>query len=112
MKLVKAFIHHVRTADCVRALADAGYRNITLHDVRGMLKPLVESEQDYSSDASTLVISEARLSLVVEDDQVDDVTHLIRTVAKVGSNISGWIYVSAVEKVLPIGGDGAKATAP
>ena len=55
---------------------------------------------------------EARLSLVVEDDQVDDVTHLIRTVAKVGSNISGWIYVSAVEKVFPIGGDEAKTTAP
>jgi len=40
MKLIKAFIHHVRCADVVQSLGDAGYRNITLQDVRGMLKPI------------------------------------------------------------------------
>jgi nitrogen regulatory protein P-II 1 len=84
MKLIKAFIHHVRTAECVRVLADAGYRNITLQDVRGMLKPISDDEHRYSSDAPGLVISEARLSLVCNDDQVDEVTSLIRTVAQVG----------------------------
>ena len=45
MKLIKAFMHHVRTAPVVEALADAGYRNLTLHDVKGMLKPITENEQ-------------------------------------------------------------------
>ncbi len=104
MKLVKAFIHHVRAAAVVQALADAGYRNLTLQDVRGMLKPVTDSERDYSTEAGGLVISEVRLSLVVEDAQVDAVTGIIRRVAPIGPNVSGWVYVSPVEQALPIGG--------
>lgn len=106
MKLIKAFIHHVRAADVVQALADAGYRNLTLQDVRGMLKPITESERDYTADAGGLVISEVQLSLVVEDAEVDAVTSIIRTVGRVGhhDHVCGYVYVSPVEQVLPIGG--------
>ncbi|MBI2782526.1 MAG: P-II family nitrogen regulator [Gammaproteobacteria bacterium] len=104
MKLIKAFIHHVRAADVVQALADAGFRNLTLQDVRGMLKPITENERDYSAEGGGLVISEVRLSLVVEDLQVDAVTALIRTVGRVGPHVSGYVYVSPVEQVLSIGG--------
>ncbi|MBK8994029.1 MAG: P-II family nitrogen regulator [Gammaproteobacteria bacterium] len=104
MKLIKAFIHHVRTAPVVEALADAGYRNLTLHDVKGMLKPITENEQEYSTEAGSLVISEVRLSLVVEDQDVDEVTAIIRKVGRVGPHISGYVYVSSVEQALPIGG--------
>ncbi len=104
MKLIKTFIHHVRTAAVVEALADAGYRNLTLHDVKGMLKPITENERDYAHETAGLVISETRLSLVVEDQEVDAVVAIIRTAAQVGSGISGYIYVSPVEQILPIGG--------
>jgi nitrogen regulatory protein P-II 1 len=103
MKLIKAFIHHVRTASVVEALADAGFRNLTLHDVRGMLKPLTSHEVDYSAESNGLVISESRLSLVVEDSDVDAVTAIIATTAAVGPHISGYIYVSPVEQVIAIG---------
>ena len=103
MKLVKAFIHHVRTAAVVQALADAGYSNLTLQDVKGMLKPINENEEDYSRDAGGLVISEARLSLVCEDQEVDKVTGIICATAQIGPHISGWVYVSPVEQALPIG---------
>ena len=109
MKLIKAFIHHVRTAAVVQALADAGYRNITLQDVKGMLKPISDSERDYSSEAGGLVISEVRLSLVCEDLQVDEVTRLIRTVARIGPDVSGWVYVSPVDQALPIGGESGES---
>lgn len=104
MKLIKAFIHHVRTAPVVEALADAGYRNLTLHDVKGMLKPITENEQDYSAEAGGLVISEVRLSLVVDDQEVDVVTAIIRKVGRVGPHISGYVYVSSIEQALAIGG--------
>ncbi len=106
MKLIKAFIHHVRTADVVQALADAGFHNLTLQDVRGMLKPIAESESDYSIEAGGLVISEARLSLVVKDHDVEKVTTIIRKVGRVGkhSHVCGYVYVSPVEQALPIGG--------
>lgn len=106
MKLVKAFLHHVRTPKVVQALADAGYTNITLQDVKGMLKPITEDEGEFSRDTTSLVISEARLSLVVADDKVDEVTSTIRSVGRVGHEVSGWIYVSPVEQVLPIDGGG------
>lgn len=105
MKLIKAFLHHVRTAAVIEALADAGYRNLTIQDVRGMLKPITERERDYSVEAGSLVISEVRLSLVVEDREVDAVTSIIRTVGRIGPHVSGYVYVSPVDQVLPIGGD-------
>ena len=107
MKLIKAFIHHVRTASVVEALADAGFRNLTLQDVKGMLKPVAKREMDYSTDPSGLVVSESRLSLVVEDSEVEAVTAIISTVARVGPHISGYVYVSPVEQVIAIGGPDA-----
>ena len=103
MKQIKAFIHHVRSSTVVEALRDAGYKNITLLDVKGTLKPLSESEQDYSTDAG-VVISEIRISLVCEDVQVDEVAGIIRKAGRIGPNISGWVYVSPIELALPIGG--------
>jgi nitrogen regulatory protein PII len=102
MKLIKAFIHDVRTPDVLQALADAGYRNITLQAVRGALKPVSEAEKDFSVEAGGLIISETRVSLVVEDHQVDRVTGIIRAVARIGSGVSGYVYVSPVEQALPI----------
>ena len=102
MKLIKAFIHHVRTPDVVQALADAGFRNITLQDVRGVLKPVSEGERDYSVESGGLIISETLLSLVVQDSQIDKVTSIIRAVAHIGSGVSGYVYVSPVEQALPI----------
>lgn len=104
MKQVKAFIHHVRTAAVVEALADAGFRNLALQDVRGMLTPITEDERDYSAEAGGLTISEVRLSLVVEDQKVDTVTSIICTAGRVGPHISGYVYVSPVDQILPIGG--------
>ncbi|MGE3335936.1 MAG: P-II family nitrogen regulator [Rhodospirillaceae bacterium] len=104
MKLIKAFLHHVRAPKVVAALGDAGFRNVTLQDVKGMLKPLSPDETEYSRDTNSVVISEARLSLVCEDAEVDTVTRIIETSARIGSHISGWIYVSPVERMIPIGG--------
>lgn len=104
MKLIKAFIHHVRATAVVEALADAGYRNLTLHDVKGMLKPITENERDYTHESAGMVISEVRLSLVCEDAEVDALTAIIRATARVGPGISGYVYVSPVDQALPIGG--------
>ena len=103
LKLIKVFIHHVRSATVVEALSDAGYKNITIMDVKGTLKAISESEQDYSTE-SGVIISEVRLSLVCEESQVDEVTTIICKAGRIGPNISGWVYVSPIEQALPIGG--------
>jgi nitrogen regulatory protein PII len=105
MKQIKAYIHHVRTNAVVEALVDAGYKNISLLDVKGTLKPLSDDERNYSSEGGGLLIGEARLELVCEDADVDEVTAIIRTRGRIGAHISGWVFVSAMEQMLPIVGD-------
>lgn len=107
MKLIKAFLHHVRVSAVVDALGDAGYRNITLEDVKGTLKPLNEAEQDYSIEAG-LMISEVKLSMVCEDAEIAAITAIIREAGRIGQHISGWVYVIPVDQVLPIGGPEGK----
>jgi nitrogen regulatory protein P-II 1 len=68
-----------------------------------VLKAISEKEHDYSMETGGLVISEVQLSLVVEDAQVDAVTSIIRHVGRVGGGISGYVHVSPIEQVLPIG---------
>lgn len=106
MKQIKAYIHHVRAAAVIEALGDAGYRNVTLHDVKGMLRPITMDEREYAAEAGGLVISEVKLSLVVDDAEVDAVTSIVRTLGRVGSyaHVCGYVYVSSVEQALPIGG--------
>ena len=102
MKLIKAYIHDVRSPDVIQALADAGFRNITLQNVRGALKAISEAEHDYSVESGGLIISETRLSLVVEDAQVVQVVSIIRAVGYIGPGVSGYVYVSPVEQAFPI----------
>src|SRR3546814_15580969 len=70
-----------------------------------MLKPITEDEQDYSIDGGGLVISEARLSLVVDDHEVAAVAAIIGTHARIGMGQSGMIYVSPIQQLIPIGRD-------
>lgn len=104
MKQIKAFVHHIRSAAVVDALRDAGVTNITLLDVKGTLKPLSESEQAYSVEVGVVIISEVRVSLVCDDADVARITDIIRREGRIGSGVSGWVYVSPVEQALPIGG--------
>lgn len=104
LKQINAFIHHVRSAAVFEALNNAGYTNIALMDVKGTLKAINELEKKYSRDAG-VVISEVRVSLVCEETQVEEVTNIIRKVGRIGSHISGWVYVIPVEMALPIGGE-------
>jgi nitrogen regulatory protein P-II 1 len=103
MKLITAYLHHVRVAAVVDALNDAGHRNLNLQDVKGTLKPFDESERAYSSEAR-LVISEAKLSLVCEEAEVSRIVGMIREAGRIGPDVSGWVYVSTIDEAWPIGG--------
>jgi nitrogen regulatory protein P-II 1 len=104
VKQISALVHHIRSAAVVDALQDAGVTNITLLDVKGTLKPLSESEQEYSVKAGLVVISEVRISLVCADDDVARITDTIRQAGRIGSTVAGWVYVSPIDLALPIGG--------
>ena len=103
MKLVKAFIHHLRAPEVIQALSAAGFRRISLLESKGTLRAISDAEVDFSLEAGGLLIAEAQLELVCDDQEVEAVTAIVRTHARIGSTVSGWVYVSTVDQVLAVG---------
>lgn len=96
MKEVKAYIHANRAADVVRALKKAGFTSLMLVDVKGTFEALRNQEQEYSTELGARVITEVKLELVCERDQLDEVVGLIEENGKTGNERSGAIYVSNI----------------
>ncbi|VAW90717.1 hypothetical protein MNBD_GAMMA21-1797 [hydrothermal vent metagenome] len=105
MKEIKAFIHRNRVADIIRALREAGYRNVSIIDVTGMLKAIDNKEQGYSIEIGDKAITEVKLELVCEDEnRTTEAIHIIQKHARTGQPDAGWIYISEIQAALPIGG--------
>ena len=94
---IKAFIHRNRVADVVDALYQAGFRNLTVIDVQGLLKALDSKEQRYSVEIGQKVITEVKVELVCAgDDRTEQAVELIRKHARTGQAHAGWIYVTGL----------------
>ena len=103
MKEIKAFIHRNRAADVIRALKGAGFSNLSVVDVKGMLAALDERERDYSIELGEETITEVKLELVCEDEnRAAEAVRLIQENAKTGQPEAGWIYISEIQAALPI----------
>jgi nitrogen regulatory protein P-II 1 len=109
MNEIKAFIHRNRIADVVRALSAAGFRNLSVIDVKGMLKALDTHEQDYSIEIGGEVIIEMKLELVCRDEaRTAEAVRVIQEHGQTGRPEAGWIYISQIQAALPIGTTGAE----
>jgi nitrogen regulatory protein P-II 1 len=102
MKEIKAYIHKNRLADVVHALKVASFKDISVIDVRGMMKALDADEREYSIDIGERVITEVKLELVCDDDRLDEAVETIRQNAQTGQISAGVIYVSEIALVVPI----------
>jgi len=104
MKEIKAFIDPSRIADVVRALENAGFRHRSVIDVKGILKALDKRAHEYSVEIGEKVVTEIKLEVVCENDaRTAEATGIIQQNADTGQQEAGWIYVSDIEKALPIG---------
>lgn len=103
MKQIKAFVHRNRVGDLLHALDAAGYRRVSLFDVKALLRALSAREQEYSVELGEKVVSEVQIEVFCEDGDVDAATELIRRVGSTGHRDAGWIYVSSLELAIPIG---------
>jgi len=104
MKEIKAFIHRNRITDVVHALKGAGFGNLCISDVKGMLKALDNKEQDYSVELGTAIITEMKLELVCDESRIDEATQLIQQNARTGQTDAGWIYVIDINQAIKIEG--------
>jgi len=103
MKEIKAFIHRNRVADVIRALRGAGYSNLSVVDVKGMLAALDERERDYSVELGEETITMVKLELVCEDEnRTAEAVRIIQEQGRTGQPEAGWIYISEIQAALPI----------
>jgi nitrogen regulatory protein P-II 1 len=100
---IKAFINRNTVAKVVHALGKAGYKNLSVIDVKGTLKALSDDELEYSIEIAEKVITEVKLELICEDMQRDEVVSIIQNAASTGKPDAGRICVSDLTDVYPIG---------
>ncbi len=106
MKQVKAFVHRNRVSDLIHELEAAGFRHLSLFDVKGLLRALSTREQQYSVEFGDQVIIEVQMELFCEDGDVARAVEIFRRVGRTGRAEAGWVYVSAVEEAFAIDGAG------
>lgn len=100
---IKAFIHRNRIADVVSALSSAGFRNLSVIDVQGLLRALDNKEQQYSVAIGQKVITEVKLELVCDNEsRTAEAVALIREHAKTGQPDAGWVYTSEIQSSIEI----------
>lgn len=102
MKYVKAFVHRNRVGDLVHALEVEGFQQLSLIDVRGLLRALNPREQDYSVELGGSVVSEVQMQLFCDDERVPRAVEIFRRVGRTGQVGSGWVYVGPVEQAYSI----------
>lgn len=100
---IKAYVKRNRIADVVNALYNAGFKNLSVIDVEGMLKALSGSEQRYSVEIGQKVVTEVKLELVCEtENRTAEAVALIREHAKTGQPSAGWIYLTEIQSAIEI----------
>lgn len=102
MKQIKAFVHRTRVRDLVHALEAAGFRHLSLFDVKGLLRALDAREQQYSVELGESIIHEVQMEVFCEDQDVDKAIAIFRTKGRTGKPEAGCLYVSAIERSLAI----------
>ena len=100
---VKAYVHRNRIADVVNALYNAGFKNLTVIDVEGLLKALNTTEPRYSVEIGQKVVREVMLELICEtENRTAEAVALIREHAKTGQPSAGWIYLTEIQSSIEI----------
>lgn len=112
MKEIKAFIPVRQIALVIEALRNSGLCdisssnarcwNITVNHVQRLLTADDAVMQHYSVDLAELVVAEAKLELVCDDEVVDRLTELIATAAKAGRRTVGWVFVTDIGRAVDL----------
>lgn len=113
MKEIRAFIHDHRVAGVIEALSERGFldldnprrcRNLNIANTQSLLSAVDTQEQHYSMKLGRPVINEAKLELLCEDEQTDELVALIAAAAQTGQDEAGWVYVTDVITAVQVKG--------
>ncbi len=102
MKKVTAIIKPFKLDDVKDALLDLNITGMTVAEVRGHGRQKGHTELYRGAEYNVDFIPKTELSVVIPDDQVDEVVEAIRNAANSGKIGDGKIFVSPIERVIRI----------
>lgn len=111
MKQIRAYIHRDRLADVVAAIRDcaawggnrgASRHNLAAYVVQGLPNASGGDDPHFSLEIGDEVISEFKLELICEDAEVQEFVNAIKSAARTGQPVGGWITVLDLVLATPI----------
>lgn len=102
MKKVESVIKPFKLEDVKDALAEIGITGMTVSEVKGYGRQKGHSELYRGAEYVVDFLPKVKIEMIVEDDQVDQVTNAIVEAARTGKIGDGKIFVSDVEKIVRI----------
>lgn len=112
MKCVTAFMRCERLKFTQAALAERGFRNMTISEVNGLGEQKGHTEIYRGCEYSVNFIPKVRVELIVADEEVDACVAIIAETARTGVIGDGKIMVYALEQCINIRTDKRSAEDP
>ena len=102
MKKIEAIIKSFKLDEVKAALADEGFRGMTVSEVRGLGRSGGRTEFYRGAEYSVDFLPEIKIELLVDDEHAAACTEVIEQTGKTGDRGDGKIFVSPVDEVIRI----------
>ena len=102
MKKIEAIIRPHKLDEVREALLEAGFRGMTILEVKGVGRQKGHTEVYRGSEYQVDFLPKVKLELVVTDNRLDDALGIILKAAKTGQVGDGKIFVLPVEEVVRV----------
>ncbi len=102
MKLITAIIKPFKVDDVKEALKAAGVQGMTVSEVRGFGRQGGHTETYHGSEYQIDFVPKAKMELVVDDSNVDQVIDVIVKAANTGKIGDGKVWVTNAEQIIRI----------
>ena len=102
MKKIEAIIRPHKLDEVRNALQEAGFRGLTVSEVKGYGRQKGHTEIYRGAEYSINFLPKAKIEVVVADSQADKAIDLIIKTAKTGEVGDGKIFISPVSEVIRV----------
>ncbi|HCA81603.1 MAG TPA: P-II family nitrogen regulator [Bacteroidetes bacterium] len=102
MKKIEAIIRPHKLDEVREALLEAGFRGMTILEVKGVGRQKGHTEVYRGSEYQVDFLPKIKLELVVTDSRLDDALGIILKAAKTGQVGDGKIFVLPAEEVIRV----------
>ncbi|MDE3058267.1 MAG: P-II family nitrogen regulator [Bacteroidota bacterium] len=102
MKKIEAIIRPHKLEDVREALQEAGFRGLTVSEVKGYGRQKGHSEIYRGSEYTINFLPKIKIELVCSDDKAEQAIAVVLRLAKTGEVGDGKIFVSSVDEAIRV----------